>query len=80
MAKLTQGGTLPDCAIAALIVCGSTGEAAALTQQEYARAVRTVVETTTGLAPVVAGCTAPSTSATIALGKEAASAGADALL
>jgi len=65
---------------AALIVCGSTGEAASLTQQEYARAVRTVVETTAGRAPIVAGCTAPSTSATIALGTEAASAGADALL
>jgi 4-hydroxy-tetrahydrodipicolinate synthase len=65
---------------AALIVCGSTGEAAALSQQEYARAVRTVVGIAAGHAPVVAGCTAPSTSVSIALGIEAATAGADALL
>jgi 4-hydroxy-tetrahydrodipicolinate synthase len=65
---------------AALIVCGSTGEAAALTQSEYARAVYTVVRTAHGRVPVIAGCTAPSTAATIALGIEAEAAGADALL
>lgn len=65
---------------AALIVCGSTGEAAALTQPEYARAVHVVVEASTGRIPVIAGCTALSTSAAIALGIEAATAGADALL
>jgi 4-hydroxy-tetrahydrodipicolinate synthase len=65
---------------AALIVCGSTGEAAALTQSEYARAVHTVVEAAANRVPVIAGCTAPSTTATIALGVEAATAGADALL
>jgi 4-hydroxy-tetrahydrodipicolinate synthase len=65
---------------AALIVCGSTGEAAALTQPEYARAVYTVVEAAAGRVPVIAGCTALSTSATAALGVEAATAGADALL
>jgi 4-hydroxy-tetrahydrodipicolinate synthase len=65
---------------AALIVCGSTGEAAALTQPEYARAVHTVVEAAAGRVPVIAGCTAPSTSAAITLGVEAATAGAGALL
>jgi 4-hydroxy-tetrahydrodipicolinate synthase len=65
---------------AALIVCGSTGEAAGLTQPEYARAVHTVVEAAAGRVPVIAGCTALSTSAAIALGCEAATAGADALL
>jgi 4-hydroxy-tetrahydrodipicolinate synthase len=69
-----------DRGTAALIVCGSTGEAAALTLPEYARAVQTVVEAANGRIPVIAGCTAPSTSATVALGIEAASAGADALL
>jgi 4-hydroxy-tetrahydrodipicolinate synthase len=64
----------------ALIVCGSTGEAAALTQPEYARAVHAVVEAASGRVPVIAGCTALSTTATIALGVEAATAGADALL
>jgi len=65
---------------AALVVCGSTGEAAALTQAEYARAVHTVVEAAAERIPVIAGCTAPSTSAAIGLGIEAATAGADALL
>ena len=65
---------------AALIVCGSTGEAPALTQPEYARAVHTVVEAAASRVPVIAGCTAPSTAATVALGVEAATAGADALL
>jgi 4-hydroxy-tetrahydrodipicolinate synthase len=65
---------------AALIVCGSTGEAAGLTQPEYARAVYTVAEVAAGRVPVIAGCTALSTSAAVALGSEAATAGADALL
>ena len=65
---------------AALIVCGSTGEAAGLTQAEYARAVHLVVETANARVPVIAGCTAPSTSVAIALGTEAAAAGAAALL
>jgi 4-hydroxy-tetrahydrodipicolinate synthase len=65
---------------AALIVCGSTGEAAGLTQAEYARAVHVVAEAANGRVPVIAGCTAQSTSAAVALGIEAQSAGADALL
>lgn len=65
---------------AALIVCGSTGEAAALAQPEYARAVQTVVEAAAGRVPVIAGCTSLSTSATVALGIEAVDARADALL
>ena len=65
---------------AGLIVCGSTGEAAALTQTEFASAVRTVTSVTAGRVPVIAGCTAASTSAAIALGVEARAAGADALL
>ncbi len=69
-----------DRGTAALIVCGSTGEAASLTPPEYARAVRTVVETAAGRVPVIAGCTAMATGAAVALGTAAASAGADALL
>ncbi len=69
-----------DRGTAALIVCGSTGEAAALTQSEYARAVYAVVQAARRRVPVVAGCTALCTSATVALAIEAASAGADALI
>jgi 4-hydroxy-tetrahydrodipicolinate synthase len=65
---------------AGLIVCGSTGEAASLTQPEYARAVRDVVEAVAGRVPVIAGCTALSTAAAVAIGIEAVASGADALL
>ncbi len=69
-----------DRGTAALIVCGSTGEAASLILSECARAVNVVAEAAAGRVPVIAGCTALATSAAIALGTEAASAGADALL
>ena len=61
-----------DRGTAALVVCGSTGEAAALILSEYARAVHTVVETAAGRVPVIAGCTAIATSAAVAMGIEAA--------
>jgi 4-hydroxy-tetrahydrodipicolinate synthase len=69
-----------DRGTAALVACGSTGEAAALTQSEYSRAVHVVVEAARGRVPVIAGCTGPSTAATVALGIQAAAAGAEALL
>jgi 4-hydroxy-tetrahydrodipicolinate synthase len=69
-----------DRGTAALVVCGSTGEAAALILPEYAHAVSTVAEVSAGRVPVIAGCTAMASSAAVALGAEAASAGADALL
>ena len=65
---------------AALIACGSTGEAAALSQSEYAQAVRVVIEAAAGRVPVIAGCTAASSSAAVALAREAALADADGLL
>jgi 4-hydroxy-tetrahydrodipicolinate synthase len=69
-----------DRGTAALIVCGSTGEAASLILSEYSRAVHTVVEAAAGRVPVIAGCTALATTAAIAIATDAASAGADALL
>ena len=65
---------------AALVICGSTGEAASLILSEYARAIRSVVEVTAHRAPVIVGCTTLVTSAAVTIGLEAASAGADALL
>ena len=65
---------------AALITCGSTGEAAALSAAEYSDVVAATVGAANPRIPVIAGCCAPSTAATIALGVEAAAAGADALL
>jgi 4-hydroxy-tetrahydrodipicolinate synthase len=64
----------------ALVVCGSTGEAASLILSEYSRAVRTVAEVSARRAPIIVGCTALATAAAVAMGAEAAAAGADALL
>jgi 4-hydroxy-tetrahydrodipicolinate synthase len=69
-----------DRGTAGLVVCGSTGEASTLVLAEYAGAVHTVVEAAEGRVPVIAGCTALATAAAVALGLEAAAAGADALL
>ena len=64
----------------ALVVCGSTGEAASLSIKEYGRAIETVVAAVQRRVPVIAGCTAPATAATAELAVVAACGGADALL
>ena len=69
-----------DRGTASLVVCGSTGEAAALSPSEVECAVRIVVDSAAARVPVIAGCTAASTSATVELGIAAAASGADALL
>jgi 4-hydroxy-tetrahydrodipicolinate synthase len=69
------------CGVSGLVVCGSTGEAGALTQDEYEQIVRVVVGIADGRVPVIAGCTSATTTAnSIALAGAAVSAGADALL
>lgn len=65
---------------AALIVCGSTGEAATMTPDEQERAVSVVVDETGGAVPVVAGCGGSDTAAVAGLAARARSAGADAVL
>lgn len=65
---------------AALVMCGSTGEAATLTQSEAARVIRIAVEAAAGRVPVIAGCTATATGHVVALATDAVRAGADALL
>jgi len=72
--RQTEAGT------AALVVCGSTGEASCLNAAEYQLAVRVAVEAAAGRAPVIAGCTATATSAAILLANAARDAGAQALL
>jgi 4-hydroxy-tetrahydrodipicolinate synthase len=64
----------------ALIVCGSTGEAAALRPEEQAALIRMAVETAGGLVPVIAGCGGPSTDAAATAAGLAAKCGAAALL
>lgn len=47
------------CGTTALVVCGSTGEAASLSQDEQASLIRLAVTTASGQVPVIAGCGAP---------------------
>jgi 4-hydroxy-tetrahydrodipicolinate synthase len=65
---------------AAIVVCGSTGEAATLTEQEAGIAVGLVVQAVHGRVPVIAGCTASGTEQAMRLAVAAARVGADALL
>lgn len=65
---------------AAIVVCGSTGEAPSLTLTEHEHAVRIAVQAVCGRVPVIAGCTGVATAAAIELAKAGARAGADGLL
>jgi 4-hydroxy-tetrahydrodipicolinate synthase len=64
----------------ALVVCGSTGEAAAMTPEEQRRAVAAVVEANDGRLPVIAGCGGADTRQVQRLAAQAREAGADAVL
>ena len=64
----------------ALVVCGSTGEAASLRQDEYRLAIQVAVEAAAGRVPVMAGCSALSTEGAAELAGLAAQNGAVALL
>jgi 4-hydroxy-tetrahydrodipicolinate synthase len=64
----------------ALIVCGSTGEAATMSPAEQALAVRTVAGEAAGRIPVIAGCGGSDTRQVALLAEAARRAGADALL
>ena len=64
----------------ALIVCGSTGEAATMSVEEQRRAIAIVVDANARRLPVIAGCGGSDTAAVCRLAEHAASAGADALL
>jgi 4-hydroxy-tetrahydrodipicolinate synthase len=63
-----------------LVPCGTTGEGATLTADEHREVIETVVETSGGRVPVVAGCGTNDTRRTVEASKRAAEAGADALL
>jgi 4-hydroxy-tetrahydrodipicolinate synthase len=64
----------------ALVVCGSTGEAAALSPEEQALLIRLAVTTASGQVPVIAGCGGLSTRSAAAVASLAAAAGAAGLL
>lgn len=64
----------------ALVVCGSTGEAAAMSIDEQRRATEIVVDENGGRLPVIVGCGGTDTAVVARLARQAREAGADALL
>ena len=64
----------------ALVPCGTTGEAATLSDVEHRRLIEISVETARGRVPVIAGCGSNNTAHAIELTKNAQAAGADAAL
>lgn len=72
--RQVAGGT------AALLVCGSTGEAPSLTPESHARVIRVAVAAVGSAVPIIAGCGAPATRAAAELARSAARCGAAALL
>ena len=64
----------------ALVVCGTTGEASTLTDQEHIEVIRYTVQKTKGRRPVIAGTGSNDTDYAVHLSKAAEEAGADALL
>jgi len=69
-----------DRASSGVVVCGSTGEAAAMTLDEQGRAIHAVKEAVGNRIPVIAGITAPCTQAAVAMAAAAERVGASALL
>ena len=66
--------------IDAIVVAGTTGEAATLTHEEHCECIRFVVEKVAGRVPVIAGTGSNDTAYGIELSKYACEVGADALL
>lgn len=63
-----------------LVPCGSTGEAATLTHEEYRRAILVACDESRGKVPVIAGVSANATWKAVESAREAEGLGADALL
>ena len=64
----------------AIVVCGTTGESAAMTDEEHKECIRFCVEKVAKRVPVIAGTGSNDTAYAIQLSKEAEELGADALL
>ncbi len=63
-----------------IIICGTTGESATLSEAEHVECIKKAVEFTRGRVPVVAGTGSNCTKTAIELSTEAVAAGADGLL
>ena len=66
--------------IDAIVVCGTTGEASTLTDQEHKDAIKFAVEKVSGRVPVIAGTGSNDTAYAIEMTEYACSVGADAIL
>ncbi|MCI8514366.1 MAG: 4-hydroxy-tetrahydrodipicolinate synthase [Lachnospiraceae bacterium] len=64
----------------AVIICGTTGESATLTEEEHSRVIEFTVKAVNKRVPVIAGTGSNCTATALKLSKEAEEAGADALL
>ncbi len=63
-----------------IIICGTTGESATMTEEEHMECVKFAIERTKGRLPVIAGTGSNCTRTAIEMSKEAVADGADALL
>lgn len=66
--------------IDSIVICGSTGEAATMTEEEHVEAIKFTVDTVAGRVPVIAGTGSNDTAFGVALTKRAYELGADAAL
>lgn len=64
----------------AIIICGTTGESATMTEEEHSEAIRFTVERVKHRIPVIAGTGSNCTATAVQLSKEAEKDGADGLL
>lgn len=64
----------------AIVICGTTGEASTLTDEEHIECIRFAVKHTAGRVPVIAGTGSNDTAYAVEMSKDAEKAGADALL
>ena len=63
-----------------IVICGTTGESATMTEEEHVECIKRTVEFTRGRVPVIAGTGSNSTQTAIELSVEAEKVGADGLL
>ncbi|HBB71824.1 MAG TPA: 4-hydroxy-tetrahydrodipicolinate synthase [Ruminococcus sp.] len=64
----------------AIVICGTTGEASTMTDEEHIECIRYTVERAAGRVPVIAGTGSNDTAYAVKLSKEAEAVGADGLL
>ncbi len=69
-----------SCGVRALVLCGTTGEAATLSEKEKSEIIGFSATQIKGRVPLIAGCSSPSSECAARLAKNAKKMGADAIL